>query len=52
MTWDAPYPYVEVESVGGGSSAADIDISALEEPVGERETRMRERAGARGQDRG
>ena len=41
---------VVVESGGGGFSAADVDIPAFEKCANERETRMRERAGARGQD--
>ena len=43
---------VVVASGGGGYSAADVDLPAFEEHASEMEARMRERAGARGQDHG
>ena len=51
-TQAASCPRIVVESGGGGSSAADVDVPAFGERVSEREARMRERAGARGQDQG
>ena len=37
------HPHVVVESVGVGSSVADVDVPAFEERASEREARMRER---------
>ena len=51
-TQAASCPHVVMRNGGGGSSTADVGVPAFEECASEREDRMRERAGARGQDQG